>query len=114
MAEPVERTRNHHVEGGLGLSDPTHAMSKPRRSQAVLAEQMTLAATSEHLAFVDAKILDQNFGMTGRAVHRFYLANLIPTDARDIDEEGRVSGAGLLGIVFGPDDQNGEIGSVGV
>ena len=97
MAVSLERASDHHVERRLGLRDPPHAVSEPGRAETVLAEQVTLTTTAEHLALVDSEIFDHDLAVPGAAVHRLDLADLVPTLGGQIDQERRVGGLGQIG-----------------
>ena len=75
---------------------------------------MSLTATAEHLIFVDTQVLDQDFAVTGTAMHSFDLANLVPTIRWDIDDERRIGGLGNVRVLFGTTNQDGEVGPVGI
>jgi len=57
------------------------------RAEAVLAEQVALAAAAEHLRLVHSKVLDDDLAVTGAAVHRVFL--------RAADEDGK---GGPMGV----------------
>ena len=50
----------------------------------------------------------------GAAVHRLDLANLGPAVGGEVDDEGGVRRLGDIGVLLGADDEDGEVGAVGV
>ena len=109
VREPGERTVDHHVEGGLRLGDPPHAVRKPSGTESVLPEKVPAAERSEHLAVVEAEILDADLTVTRRAVHGLDLANLRPPFGGEIDDEGGVSGLREIGVTLGPAHEDREL-----
>ncbi len=114
MSVTVEGAVDHHLQRRLGLGDPAHAMGQAGRTQPVLAKKVALAATTQHLALVYPQVFDDDFGVTGTAVHGFDLADFVPALRRNVDNERRVGRLRKLGVVLGAGDEDGEAGPVGI
>src|SRR5439155_1129489 len=56
VGEALEGAVHEHFQGYLGVADPAHAVGQARRAKAVLAEQVALAATAEHLVVSDVEV----------------------------------------------------------
>jgi len=108
VAEPVQGTLHHHVQGRLGLGDPAHAVGQAGRPQPVLAQQVPLAPAAQHLVVVQPQVLYEDLRVSGRAVHRLDLAHLDPPVRRDVHQERRVGGLGDLRVLLGTAYQDGE------
>jgi hypothetical protein len=111
VRETIQRAINHHVEGSLCLADPAHAMCQTCRPQSILAEKMTLTASSEHLGLVHAKILDFDLAVIVPTGHRLHVANDVETLTGDVHDETGVCRLRNLGIIFGSGDQQCKLGT---
>ena len=84
---PIKGASNHHVEGSLRLTYPSHAMRESCWSESILAQQVTLTATAEHAACRYPQILNQNFAMVVTTRHGLNVTNNIPSFARYVNNE---------------------------
>src|SRR5207247_1219523 len=63
-----------------------------RRAKAVLAEQVALAATAEHLVVSDVEVADTDFAVVAAAGHRVDVANDLAALVAEVGHEGGSAG----------------------
>ena len=73
-------------------------MSKPCWPQSVLAEQMSLPSTAQHVFGWHTQIIDLNLAMVVPTGHGLNVANDIPTFTWYVHDEARVGGLRHVGI----------------
>jgi hypothetical protein len=109
----VERTVDHHVEGRLALSDPSHAMGESGRPEARLPEEMALAAAAEHVGNRHTQVGDADLAMVVAARHGLDVAHDFPPIGRQVDDECRVGRLRQLRVLLGARDEDGESRAAG-
>ena len=113
MRVAVQSAVNHHVEGGLGLGDPAHAVGQAGRPQASLTQEVPLAPPAQHVLRRYPQIGDADLAVVVASRHGLYVADDLPAGPVGLDDEGRVGGLGEVGVVLGAGDEDGELGSPG-
>ncbi len=108
VAVALQGAAHGHVEGGLTLGDPAHAVRQARRAEAVLAESVTLALATQQVGVGDAQVADDDLAMVVAARHGVDVTDHLPPIARQIDDERRVRRLRQVGIVLGARHHDGE------
>ena len=93
MRITLKGSSNHHVQCSFSLGNPTHAVSQACRSETVLTKTVTISTTAKNLRIVYAEIFNDDLGVSGRTMHGFNLADIVPALGRTIDNEGSVCSA---------------------
>ena len=111
----MNRTIDHHVEGRLGLGDPSHAVRQTGRAESRLTQTMAVASAPENLFILHSQVFDDDLAVAGRAVHRLHLTNVVPALRRDVhDERRRRSRGAFWHVEFGPGNQDRELRTTGI
>ena len=105
----LEGAVHQHLERDLGVADPAHAVREARRAEAVLAEQVALAAAAEHAVVGDAEVGDADLAVVALAGHRVDVADDLPALGGQVDEEGGVARLRRVGVGVGAGDEDGEV-----
>ncbi len=100
---------DHHVERGLGLRDPAHAVREARRAEAILAEAVTLAAAAEHV-LASARAGPRCGSRSGRSRRAWSRPRGRASSRRDGMSTMKpvLAACGSLGLVLGARDQDRE------
>ena len=109
MTESLQRSRHHHVQRHLGLTDPAHAVRQAGRAQPVLPQQVTLALTAEHVGVGNPQIAQVDLAVVVATRHGLDVSNNFPPRTRQVDNEAGVGGLGNFWVFLGSSDQQREL-----